>query len=98
MPIVARHRPIEFYDTPYRLWVDSFTELDTRYLVDLAEHGGNGRCSCPDFCFRLAKEMPPEGGAPRRPIRCKHIRLARDYVLTQIILRVDVRDTIETQT
>jgi hypothetical protein len=95
----APRRPkIEFYDSPYRLLVPSFNEPGVRYLVDLKEHGGNGRCSCPDFQFRLAGEMPPEGGAPARgPMRCKHIRMARDFVLTQIMLRLDVRDTIETQ-
>ncbi len=95
---VLRRKPIEFYDTPYRLFVDSFTDPNVRYLVDLKEHGGNGRCSCPDFCFRLAAKMPADGDAPRAPLRCKHIRSARDFVLTQIMIKIDVRDTLETQT
>lgn len=85
------------YDTPYRILVPSFTDPLTSYLVDLKEHGGNGRCGCEHFQFRLAPQMPSDGSAPPHPMRCKHIRRAREFVLNAILDTVEVSDGLERQ-
>ncbi len=60
---------------PTRFIVASFQPDTDPYLVDLGELSLNGQCACPHFDFRLRSQV--ESG--RRPARCKHIALARDY-------------------
>ena len=55
------------------------------YLVDLAEHEGNGSCSCSHFKFRLEPKV--KVGVERR-MRCKHIMAARDYLVSALIERM----------
>ena len=43
------------------------------YLVDLDENGGAGKCSCPDFEFRIQPEI--DAGRPGRD--CRHLRTIR---------------------
>jgi len=70
-------RVIQFPNELLRCWVQSDHEWTTCYLVDLMAWDGNGFCGCPDFQFRLQKDL--NRGA--KPIgdshRCKHLRFAR---------------------
>ena len=71
---------------PLRFRVESesgATGADT-YLVDLEEFGGNGQCGCPQFEFRLGKQLK-EGKRIGQDTRCKHIRIARVFALDAII-------------
>src|SRR5205814_7835687 len=68
-----------------RFRVASRSESGTAYIVDLAAFGCNGRCECDDFKFRKEPKLWA-GAHPSDALRCRHIRLARDYLLDVDVL------------
>lgn len=73
-----------------RWWVEA-TRGDTRYLVDLAELGGNGKCDCTDF--RTRQQSAYDAGSTAR---CKHIEavreLAAEALLEKYITQINQND------
>lgn len=70
-----------------RFHVQSRTDLCNRYLVDLGEYGGNGRCTCRDFEIRKWP-LIRDGSAPGERTRCWHIRRAREWMIDLVIARL----------
>lgn len=58
-----------------RFYAESETKRGGKYLVDLSEDGGNGRCGCPDFEIRVQKNRRDKTG--RRS--CKHLQYVFAY-------------------
>ena len=63
------------YNPPWVFLVQSESQSDQQYTVDLTELNGNGQCDCHDFQCR----QWPEYRRGVRPARCKHILVARRY-------------------
>lgn len=76
--------PVQPYDHPLRFLVRSASRPRIVHIVDLAEHGGNGGCSCEQFTIRIRPHLD-EGAAPTERHRCKHIRAAREYLADRAI-------------
>lgn len=78
----------ESYDPPLRFLVSSARFGDKKYLVDLGEHNGQGRCDCANFRCRLEPEIL--AGKTGQDYRCKHIKLAM-IELAEAMIRVTLR-------
>ena len=79
----------ECYDPPLRWLITSqkFGE-SKKYLVDLSENNGIGRCDCSHFRCRLDAAI--KIGKPVEECRCKHIRLAMQE-LAESVIRVTIK-------
>src|SRR3954469_5681932 len=67
-----------------RFFVDSERAGKHPYLVDLQSFDGNGECACDNFRIRLESRARQEARKPKNqrwPMRCKHIKWAREYIL-----------------
>jgi hypothetical protein len=62
------------------------------YLVDVAENGGIGQCSCPDFATRCQKEidakLPFKDYPDPKRHHCKHIHAAINFLGKHIACRM----------
>lgn len=71
-----------------RFWVESETPRHRPYLVDvMADHAGvpqNGVCNCPHFEIGL-QALFRTGKNAGQPLRCKHIRAAREFALSAML-------------
>jgi uncharacterized Zn finger protein len=76
------------HDPPLRFLVSSAKGMDKKYLVDLGEFGGNGRCDCPHFRCVLQQELALE---PDKNHRCKHI-VATLLHLSSLVVEQFIRD------
>lgn len=68
----ARHHP----DSILRWIVTSRTRPEIEHLVELDAFGGNGRCSCEHFEFRIAPDLR-DGRRRQGATRCSHLLVAR---------------------
>lgn len=76
---------VELHDfLRYRVTSDSQDGVD--HLVDLAEFGGNGRCSCQHFDFRIRPEL--EAGQTPPVTRCKHIDAALIALALDVVKKI----------
>lgn len=77
------------YDSLTRVLVTSQRDPNERYLVDLLEFNGNGRCSCMGFSVEFLKGLQalPETWSDWEGDgwRCKHIKLARIALGLQLL-------------
>lgn len=77
------------YDSLTRVLVTSQRDPNERYLVDLSEFNGNGRCSCMGFSVEFLKGLQalPESWSDWEGdlFRCKHIKLARVALGLQLL-------------
>lgn len=69
-----------------RCYVFSRTEEGVKYLVDVFEYRGVGKCDCPQFRFRMQPRL--EDGATGRHLQCWHIREAKLAFADQMIQRM----------
>ena len=72
-------RVIPIKGEPTRFYVQSATNPDREYLVDIDAYDCIGQCACPNFTFNLNKHL--RHGRRGNQFRCKHIEAARDYAL-----------------
>lgn len=77
----------EPYDPPLRFLVSSSKLNEKKYLVDLGEHDGIGRCDCAHFRCKLEPEIL---SGKTGDFRCKHIKLAM-VELAESVIRVSLR-------
>lgn len=75
------------FDNPLRFHVVSDSQREIEHLVDLAENGTFGKCSCQHFEFRLQPALD-QGITPDASERCKHLKAARDHLCDQVIARL----------
>jgi len=71
-----------------RFFVDSERPGQHPYLVDLDSYDGNGECACDNFRIRLVSKVQTEARKPKNqrwPMRCKHIKWAREYLLDKLL-------------
>lgn len=64
--------------------VHSWSKPGTRHRVELDAFGWNGSCTCEWYEYNCAPELS-RGAAPCDGYRCRHIHVARSYVLDEIL-------------
>lgn len=67
-----------------RFFVDSERPGKPPYLVDLDSYDGNGECRCKNFTVKCEPQAKAQLTLPKNqrwPMRCKHIKWAREYLL-----------------
>lgn len=62
-----------------RYWVESWTNATRPHLVDLAEHFGNGSCSCTDFLTRRQPAIVEGKRLFTDATSCRHVTAARRH-------------------
>ena len=82
-------------------WVQSSSNPEQEYRVDLKMYCGNGWCGCPDFEIRKQPKLEARS-YPSVSLECKHIARARRYwgfvrLNAEIELMEDDADEIRTQ-
>lgn len=77
----------KIWDSPTRVWVDSESEHEKGYLIELTDFPVgelfNGSCQCKHFVCNLAPRLRTPGN--RAIYRCKHLHWARNNVLDMIL-------------
>lgn len=76
---------IKRLDAPYRWLVQSESDPEIWYGVDLLENGRVGSCDCDHFRFRLSA-LAAESKHPWNGIRCKHLVIVREALLNALLL------------
>lgn len=76
---------IKRLDAPYRWLVQSETDQDVWYGVDLLANGRVGSCDCDHFSYRLSK-VARETQQPWNGVRCKHLVIVREALLNALLL------------
>lgn len=79
---------IKRLDSPYRWLVQSESDEDVWYGVDLLEHNKIGRCDCDHFKFRL-EPTARDAKIPWDALRCKHLRIVRECLLNALLDSMD---------
>lgn len=85
------------YDSTHRLLVKSHSRPDQVHLVDLLAHHQNGECTCEGFMghySKQAKQIQETSQAGDRT-RCIHIRIARAFLLEQVLNQLEQIQTKE---
>jgi hypothetical protein len=72
----------EVPDEPFRFRVQS-AKTNEKYLVDIQTHKFTGECNCMHYLARIAPKVAQGLRGPEA--RCKHLRLAREYFLENIL-------------
>lgn len=67
----------------FRVYVQSSSRREIKFLVDLDEFNFNGMCSCEDFSLRRVSDAR-EG----KRSECKHIRIAKDWWADMMMRRI----------
>lgn len=68
---------------PLRYWVGSNSRPKVKHIVDLAENGGLGQCSCERWVFTIG----PNTKAGITPVACRHITAAQRYLAYEVALK-----------
>lgn len=79
IPAPADFSDVEAFDNSFRWWVRSRTNPGKRWLTDLSNYGGHGRCSCPDFEKHFEKFLS-RGFTPQQVFEAGQVQL-RPYHL-----------------
>ena len=66
-----------------RFYVFSETKPGRKYLCDLLEFDGNGKCDCDHFKFRLEPVL--FRGYRETSLLCKHLKSAREAWATMVL-------------
>ena len=69
-------RPVQ--NEALRYYVQSDSNPDEMYIVDLAAYGGSGSCTCADFSCRRVPKLN-DGQRLVEAVFCKHIKAARKH-------------------
>ena len=72
----------------FRFHVTSMSQPEFPHLVDLEPFGWNGQCSCEHFRFRLQPGLSKGEIKPGRAGRCRHLRLARETMLMDLLVKL----------
>lgn len=80
------------FDSALRFMVGSDSGGETEYLVELDAFDGNGRCACQHFQHRIEPELVAGHRFPS-PVRCKHIKAAREYLTEAVIEKISAAST-----
>jgi len=67
----------------FRFHVQSDSDPSLQYLVDLEMNDAIGWCGCPHWAYRLGPKV-----AKGERIRCRHLKIARDYAFDGLIRRL----------
>ena len=65
----------------WRFHVESYSDPKHPHLVDIAAHYPLGKCSCHDWSCRRF----PEWKKTLKPVRCRHLAVAREAALNGLI-------------
>lgn len=76
---------IKRLDAPYRWLVQSETDPEVWYGVDLLENNRVGSCDCEHFHYRLSR-IAAETSYPHNGLRCKHLVIVREALLNALLL------------
>ena len=79
---------IKRLDAPYRWLVQSESDPDVWYGVDLLANNRVGSCDCEHFTYRLAR-IAAETKHPWNGIRCKHLVIVREALLNALLLSME---------
>lgn len=79
-------RLIEAYDALGRYKVESESNSDVAYVVDLLAYNGKGQCSCDDWSFRIGPALEREEEPTH--FYCKHIIAAREEFASLVIAKL----------
>jgi hypothetical protein len=75
---------IKRLDAPYRWLVQSESDPEIWYGVDLLENNRVGSCDCDHFRYRLA-QLASDCTRPWNGVRCKHIIICREALLNALL-------------
>lgn len=76
---------IKRLDAPYRWLVQSESDPEVWYGVDLLANNRVGSCDCEHFSYRLGK-VAAESKQPWNGLRCKHLVIVREQLLNALLL------------
>lgn len=77
--VITRPRIVAIrFDSALRYLVQSDTDPDTKYLVELDAYHNNGRCVCEDFTMRL-EPILKKGISPEMAVRSGMITLKKNW-------------------
>ncbi|MBV8280835.1 MAG: hypothetical protein JO347_02080 [Candidatus Eremiobacteraeota bacterium] len=71
-------------DAPYRWLVQSESDPEIWYGVDLLENNRIGSCDCDHFRYRLS-ELASQAKLPLNTLRCKHLLVVREALLNALL-------------
>ena len=74
---------VPIHGEPLRYWVGSGSRAKVKHVVDLAENGGLGQCSCERWTFVVG----PSIAAGVEPVACKHVAAAQRYLAYCVALK-----------
>ena len=75
-------------DAPYRWLVQSESDPEVWYGVDLLENNRIGSCDCDHFRYRLS-QLASEAKRPWDGLRCKHLVIVREALLNALLLSME---------
>jgi hypothetical protein len=76
---------IKRLDAPYRWLVQSESDPEMWYGVDLLENNRVGSCDCDHFRYRMSR-IAAETTQPWNGVRCKHLVIVREALLNALLL------------
>lgn len=76
---------IKRLDCPYRWLVQSESDPEIWYGVDLLANNRVGVCDCDHFRYRLSA-VAAETNQPWNGVRCKHLIIVREALLNALLL------------
>jgi hypothetical protein len=76
---------IKRLDAPYRWLVQSESDPEIWYGVDLIENNRIGSCDCDHFRYRLSA-MAADAKQTWNGLRCKHLVIVREALLNALLL------------
>jgi hypothetical protein len=82
---------VRVFDSSLRFMVESHSRVKVEHLVELDAYGGNGRCACEHFQFRLEPQLRSGEVVPSNATRCHHIIEARDYFTDHVMELIKVQ-------
>ena len=75
---------IKQLDAPYRWLVQSESDPEVWYGVDLLANNRVGQCDCDHFRFRLAA-LAAESKQTWNGLRCKHLIIVREAIMNALL-------------
>lgn len=85
---------VEPYEGLLRFHVYSENQPGEIYLVDLAENGGLGKCTCHHYRIRLEPKLGFGRHVNPEDVQCKHLLAAKEYLgkeLTETLIKAELK-------
>ena len=73
----------EFFEPPFRIYVQSSSRENMKFLVDLEEYDFHGSCSCEDFSLRRVRDVQLG-----KESECKHLPIAKRFWYNFMVRKV----------